>query len=97
MSKRKWANVYPMATEKKPVKKTPVKKAPAKKKAMPKKAAEKKSPAKKKASPKKVVAKTKTVVEADKDITSNDYVVVHANDVKKKTLRERMLLWFTRR
>lgn len=88
-----------MATEKKPAKKAPAKKvAPVKKKATSKKVAEKKAPVKKKAvAKKKAEPKAKNLVSDEGDSAENNYVVVRANDVKKKTLRERMLLWFTSR
>lgn len=98
------SRVRGMATEKKPAKKTPAKKAaakkavPAKKKAAPKKSVEKKAPAKKKAAAKKKAEpKAKNLINDQSDAAANNYVVVRANDVKKKTLRERMLLWFASR
>lgn len=87
-----------MATEKKPAKKTPAKKASPAKKAPAKKTAEKKAPAKKKAvAKKKAEPKAKSLIGDESDAAANNYVVVRANDVKKKTLRERMLLWFASR
>lgn len=89
-----------MSTDKKPIKKAtakkkaPAKKAPAKK-VTAKKVTEKKPVAKKKATPNKAAPKRK-VLPAEKDTPDNEYIVVRANDVKKKTLRERMLLWFSR-
>lgn len=88
-----------------PKKKTPAKSTPAKKQA-PKKAASPKGTGKP-GRPKKVVDKVEAVakdveefLDVLEEIASDDKpkagknVVIHANSVKKRSLRERMLKWF---
>jgi len=95
--------------KKKPAKKTPAKKAPAKKVAAKPKAAPAKQGAqrgrpRKKIEdiPDKVFATADEFVdelvrEADEAVDAVlDQVIIRANDVKKKSLRDRMLKWFKR-
>lgn len=89
-----------------PKKKTPAKATPAKK-AAPKKTATTKGTGKP-GRPKKVVAQEPQVIAkdveefldelervvAEKEVSAGSDVVIHATDVKKKSLRQRMMKWF---
>ena len=93
-------SVTDMATNKKPVKKAAAKKAPAnnKKAAANKKAAPKKKPT---FAPSSALTDTKDANVSAVGVTSTPKdnapsVVVYANDVKNKSLRDRILAWFRR-
>lgn len=84
-----------------PKKKTPAKSAPAKKQATKKSAPSKGTG--KPGRPKKIVAEKVEAVAKDVDeflevldelVDEGRDVVIHANSVKKRSLRERMLKWF---
>lgn len=79
---------------------TPKKKAPAKKQAQKKTAPSKgtgKPGRPKKVQPANIEAKPKPEVDAspkEEQTPETNQVVIHANDVKKPSLRKRMLSWF---